>query len=120
MPQTSASRRTAAGATVFDFVGSLARRRFACRLGSRGDVSVYRTTPGVYTIVHLRRESSGGEVIEHRIAQLREEVGGYQLYWKRGNGRWTAYAASGCTDFIDSIDACLGEISRDPFGCFWS
>jgi hypothetical protein len=69
--------------------------------------------------VHQHRQSCGAEVVESRIAQLRAVCGGYQLFWKKGNGRWTAYSGQGAEPFVGSIDECLVEIARDPFGCYW-
>ncbi len=120
MPQISASRRNDRSATVFDFLSVLARRCLACRVGSRGMVSVYQSAVGVFTVVHQRRDAVDGEVIEHRIAQLRESEGRYQLFWKKCNGRWTAYCCDGSTEFAGSIAECFSEVSRDRLGCFWS
>lgn len=121
MPLTSASPSRARVATVFDFLPALARRRLASRTGSRGNVHLFESSAGVFTIVHQRRESCGGELVESRIAQLRAaDAGAWQLFWKKGNGRWTAYSAPGCEPFVGSIDECLCEIARDPFGCYWT
>lgn len=120
MPLSSASPRTSRLATVFDFLPALARRHLACRVGSRGHVHVFASDDGVFTLTHQHRSASGGELVIDRIAQLRV-VGedSYQLFWKKGNGRWTAYCGEGTAHFIGSIDDCLCEISRDPFGCYW-
>ena len=121
MPLTSASSLTSRLATVFEFLPALARRHLASRVGSRGAVHIFASAAGVFTLVHQRREHGGAEVVESRIAQLRAQCsGGYQLFWKKGNGRWTAYSAPGCEPFVGSIDDCLAEIARDPFGCYWS
>ena len=122
MPLTSASPLASRLATVFDFLPALARRHFASRVGLRGSVHVFASAAGVFTLVHQRRESCGNEIVESRIAQLRTACSGddgYQLFWKKGNGRWTAYCAPGCEPFVGSIDECLVEIARDPFGCYW-
>ncbi|MFN2425190.1 MAG: DUF3024 domain-containing protein [Candidatus Binatia bacterium] len=123
MPLTSASPRTSRLATVFDFLPALARRHLASRVGPRGGVHVFESAVGVFTLVHQRREGCGSDLVESRIAQLRAvcaDGDGYQLFWKKGNGRWTVYSAPGCEPFVGSIDECLAEISRDPFGCYWS
>lgn len=119
MPLTSASSALSRVATVFDFLPALARRHLASRVGPRGGVHVFASAEGVFTIVHQYREGCVSELCESRIAQLRATVGGYQLYWKKGNGRWTAYSAPGAEPFVGSIDDCFAEIARDPFGCYW-
>jgi hypothetical protein len=122
MPLTSASPLSNRLATVFDFLPALARRRFAARLGSRGSVRVISGSDGVLTLAHQYRASGGSELVEQRFAQLRGSrgAGDYQLFWKKGNGRWTAYCGGGSDPFVGSIDECLREIARDPFGCYWS
>jgi hypothetical protein len=121
MPLTSASPRTSRLATVFDFLPALVRRHLAARVGSRGVVHVFAAANGVFTLVHQRSQSCVGEIIEDRIAQLRATAGnGYQLFWKKGNGRWTAYCAEGGEAFVGSLDECLSEVARDPYGCYWS
>lgn len=81
---------------------------------------MFSSAGGIFTLVHQHRVLCAGEIIEDRIAQLRCVDGGYQLFWKKGNGRWTAYCGQGCDPFVGSIDDCLSEIARDPFGCYWS
>jgi hypothetical protein len=121
MPLTSASSALSRVATVFDFLPALARRHLASRIGARGGVHVFASAAGVFTLVHQYREGCASELCESRFAQLRVTgSGGYQLYWKKGNGRWTAYSAPGAEPFVGSIDECLAEIARDPFGCYWS
>ena len=123
MPLTSASPLASRLATVFDFLPALARRHLAARVGSRGTIQVFAAPSGVFTLVHRHRQACGEETPGDRIAQLRATPGRcdvYQLFWKKGNGRWTAYCAEGCKPFIGSIDECLCEIARDPFGCYWS
>ena len=121
MPLTSASPDSTRIASVFEFLPALARRHLAQRVGSRGTIQVFAAAGGVFTLVHQHRVSCGSELVELRIAQLRRAAGdAYQLFWKRGNGRWTAYCAGGSQPFVGSIDDCLGEIARDPLGCYWS
>lgn len=122
MPLTSASSVASRIATVFDFLPALARKHLASRVGPRGSVHVFASAEGVYTLVHQYREGCASELCESRIAQLRATCGGdgYQLFWKKGNGRWTAYSAPGAGPFVGSIDECLAEIARDPFGCYWA
>lgn len=122
MPVTSASPVSSRVATVFDFLPALARRRFAARIGSRGTVRVIAGNDGVLTLAHQFRASAAAELVELRFAQLRggAEAGDYHLFWKKGNGRWTAYCGGGSEPFVGSIDECLREIARDPFGCYWS
>lgn len=125
MPFSSASPLTSSLATVFEFLPALARRHLACRIGSRGSIQVLATSPGVFTLALQQRVQCGGDVIENRFAQLRVtgDDGGddcYQLYWKNGSGRWTAYCGQGTDPLRGSIDECLSEIARDPCGCYWS
>jgi hypothetical protein len=123
MPLTSASPLASRLATVFDFLPALARRHLAARVGQRGTVHIFASADGVFTLVHQRRQGCGAELVEDRIAQLRVVAGSsdsYQLFWKRGNGRWTSYCGQGCEPFLGSIDECLCEIARDPLGCYWS
>lgn len=124
MPLTSASPLARRLATVFDFLPALARRHLAARVGPRGNVHIFASADGVFTLVHQRRQGCGSELVEERIAQLRAVAGStdsYQLFWKRGNGRWTSYCCGeGCEPFLGSIDECLSEIARDPLGCYWS
>lgn len=120
MARTSASRKSQRTFTVFDFVPFLVRRVLAWRIGPRG-VLLSRTSPnGVLTVVHRLRDGCSGEIMERRIAQLRPETDSYQLYWKKGNGRWTAYYDDRGDAFVGSLADCLREISRDPFSCYWS
>jgi hypothetical protein len=121
MPLTSASPQASRIATVFDFLGALARRHLAQRVGARGTIQVLSPASGIFTLVHQHRVSCGGELIEHRIAQLRAMTDdSYQLFWKKGTGRWTVYSTDASQPFIASIDECLAEIARDPYGCYWS
>lgn len=120
MPQSTASPLSSRQAAVFDFLPALARRAFASRLGTRGVVQVFGSNDGVYTLVHQRRVALATEVVEERFAQLRSVAGGYQLFFKKGNGRWTAYCGRSGDTFAGSIDECFAEVARDPFGCFWS
>ncbi len=75
---------------------------------------------GVITIVHRVRDAASNDVVDHRIAQLRPDDDLYQLFWKKGNGRWTAYYDDRGERVVGSLAECLEEISRDPFGCYWS
>jgi hypothetical protein len=120
MARTSVSRKSQRTLTVYDFVPFLVRRVLGWRIGPRG-VLLSRTSPsGVLTVVHRLRDGCSGEIMERRIAQLRPEVDTYQLYWKKGNGRWTAYYDDRGDAFVGSLADCLREISRDPFSCYWS
>jgi hypothetical protein len=74
---------------------------------------------GVVTVVHKIRDACNGETVDRRIAQLRPSKGAYHLYWKKGNGRWTAYYDDRGDVFAGSLSECLTEISRDPFSCYW-
>ena len=120
MARTSVSRKSQRTFSVFEFVPFLVRRVLGWRIGPRG-VLLSRTSPnGVLTVVHRLRDGCSGEIVERRIAQLRPETDSYQLYWKKGNGRWTAYYDDRGDAFVGSLADCLREISRDPFSCYWS
>jgi hypothetical protein len=119
MARTSASRKSQRASLVYDFVPYFVRRALGWRIGPRG-VLLARSNPnGVITVVHKLRDGCNGETVDRRIAQLRPETAGYQLYWKKGNGRWTAYYDDHGDVFIGSLADCLSEISRDPFSCYW-
>jgi hypothetical protein len=120
MPRTSASPLASGLAVVFDFLPALARHHLATRVGLRGSIRIFTSGEGKLTLVHQHRVSCGAELVEDRIAQLRPVAGGYQLFWKKGNGRWTAYCGRDCDPFVGSLDVCFTEIARDPFGCYWS
>jgi hypothetical protein len=121
MARSSLSTRTHRGATVYNFVPFLVRAQLGWRIGARGVLLARTSSLGVITVVHRRREAgAGADVVDHRIAQLRPDARRYQLYWKKGNGRWTAYYDERGERFVGSLAECLEEISRDPFGCYWS
>ncbi len=120
MPRSSPSRKTQRGATLYSFVPFLVRRQLGWRIGARGILLARASSLGVITVVHRRRDPITGDAIDHRIAQLRPDGARYQLYWKKGNGRWTAYYDERGERFAGSLAECLEEISRDPFGCYWS
>lgn len=122
MSQSSASPLSSRQAAVFEFLPALARRVFASRVGARGAVQVFSTPEGIHTLVHQHRVKCAVEMAEERFAQLRVVGGGdrYQLFFKKGNGRWTAYCGRRSDIFAGSIDECFAEVARDPFGCFWS
>ncbi|HYB98297.1 MAG TPA: hypothetical protein VEC57_04105 [Candidatus Limnocylindrales bacterium] len=119
MARSSVSEKTQHGATVFDFLPFLVRRQLGWRVGTRGEI-LARASAGVITVVHRAPDACGCDVVDQRIAQLRPQGDRYQLFWKKGNGRWTAYCHAGGDTFCGSIADCLSEISRDPFGCYWS
>lgn len=75
---------------------------------------------GVITVIHRVRDAVSSEIVDHRIAQLRPESGLYQLFWKKGNGRWTAYYDERGERVVGPLAECLDEIARDPFGCYWT
>jgi hypothetical protein len=75
---------------------------------------------GVITVIHRLRDGCSGETVEQRIAQFRPGRSGYQLFWKKGNGRWTSYYDKHGDLVTGSLAECLDEVSRDPFGCYWS
>lgn len=120
MARSSASRKSQQRAAVFDFVPFLVRRQLDWRVRGRGALQAQSAPGGIITLVHHTRGASAGDVVEQRIAQLRPEAGCFRLFWKNGNGRWTAYCDSCGKGLVASLAECIAEISRDPFGCYWS
>ena len=120
MARTSASRKSQQAATIYDFVPFFIRRSLGWRIGPRGVLLSRANASGVITVVHRLRDACSGETLDRRIAQLRPETKAYQLFWKKGNGRWTAYYDERGEVFVGSLAECLSEISRDPFSCYWS
>ena len=120
MARISPSRRSPGGGTVHSFLPFLVRRQLGWRIGSRGVLLARTSSVGVVTVVHRVRDACSNDVIDQRIAQLRPQSGAYQLFWKKGNGRWTAYYDERGERVVASLADCLDEISRDPFGCYWS
>jgi len=119
MARTSASRKSQRATIVYDFVPYFVRRMLGWRIGPRG-VLLSRANPnGTITVVHKLRDACSGETVDRRIAQLRMDTDGYQLFWKKGNGRWTAYYDDRGDVFVGSLSECVAEISRDPFNCYW-
>jgi hypothetical protein len=119
MPRTSVSRKAQRATLVYEFLPYFVRRTLGWRIGPRG-VLITRSNPGgTITVVHKIRDACTGETVDRRIAQLRPETFAYQLYWKKGNGRWTAYYDDRGDVFVGSLADCLSEISRDPFSCYW-
>ena len=104
---------------VHDFVSFFVRHVLGWRVGPRGILSARSTSNGSITVLHRARDGCSGNTVERRIAQLRWQEGAYQLFWKKGNGRWTAYYDKHGDLTLGSLAECLEEISRDPFGCYW-
>ncbi len=120
MARTSASRKQQRIAVVYDFLPFLVRRVLGWRIGPRGHLFARSSAASILTVVHRIRDACSGDTVERRIAQLRPgRAISYQLFWKKGNGRWTAYYDKHGDLVIGSLALCLEEISRDPFGCFW-
>ncbi len=120
MARTSASRKPQRAASVHDFVPFFVRRVLGWRIGPRGVLLARTNSNGVVTIVHRLRDGCSGETVDRRIAQMRPDNWTYRLFWKKGSGRWTAYYDGHGDPFAGSLAECLGEISRDPFNCYWS
>ena len=94
-------------------------RRLLHSCVDRGEVHVTLTDEG-YTIYHCYRSISTARQNEMPIAQLRPAEGSsFQVYWRRGSGRWWPYHDSEERPFSASFDRCIDEISKDPWGCFW-
>src|SRR5574341_820170 len=102
-----------------DFTQAYIRRALEPRLQGHGTIDIRRSGPWNVTIVHRYVSEWNGREIALPVAQLRHKGHRLGLYWKRANGRWVPYEASDETPFIGSLDACLKEIDRDRWGCFW-
>ena len=86
---------------------------------SRGEVHVVRTAEG-YTIYHHYRSAHNAKDLEMPVAQLRaSENSTFEVYWRRGSGRWWAYHDIEERPFVTTFDRCMDEIMKDPWGCFW-
>jgi hypothetical protein len=85
----------------------------------RGEVHVVLTEEG-YTIYHHDRITPSGKKLEMPIAQLRPvEAGMFQVFWRRGSGRWWPYHDGEERSFVAIFERCMDEITKDPWGCFW-
>jgi hypothetical protein len=78
-----------------------------------GEVEVERRGRRL-TIRVARPDRRGRAPARADVAQLRAESDGrFALFWSRATGGWAAYG------FTGSLDACVREVRRDAFGCFW-
>ncbi|HVN87124.1 MAG TPA: DUF3024 domain-containing protein [Candidatus Binatia bacterium] len=103
-----------------DFTEAYVRRMLEPRLQGHGKIEVKKSRQWGFTIVHRYTSEWNGRAVAMPIAQLRPAGQRMQLYWKRANGRWTAYETNGHgKPFVDSLDCCLKEIDTDRWGCFW-
>ena len=85
----------------------------------RGEVHVVRTAEG-YTIYHHYRSATNAKELQMPIAQLRSVMDDmFELFWRRGSGRWWTYHDIEERPFIAPFNRCMDEISKDPWGCFW-
>jgi hypothetical protein len=117
-----ASRRDGADreqAVMGDFTAAYVRRALEPRLQGHGTIEVKKSGQWGVTIVHRYVSEWNGREVSMPIAQLRPNGKMTQLYWKRANGRWTAYESNAHGPFVDSLDGCLKEIDIDRWGCFW-
>ena len=102
-----------------DFTELYIRRALEPRLQGHGTIDVRRSPSWGLIIVHRYTSEWNGRKVALPVAQLRSKGEKLGLYWKRANGRWVAYDAADDTPFIGSLDACLKEIDRDRWSCFW-
>lgn len=81
----------------------------------KGDGEVVVTRRGRAITVAVTRPPSGRLAsVRSLIAQLRQERdGAFTLFWQRATGGWEEYGLAG------TLDECLAEVRRDPYGCFW-
>lgn len=101
-----------------DLTQVYAQRALAPRVRG-GRIVIEKSVHGNVTILHAHRGHSHGGDVRTPIAQLRTRGQKLQLYWLRANGRWVAYQDDAQRPFFGSLQACLREIHRDPWGCFW-
>ena len=102
-----------------DFTQAYVNRVLAPRLRGCGRVMVKRTSRNAFTIVYRYRSGWNGRLVALPIARLRLVEGSLQLFWQRANGRWVPYEDDSRRPFIGSLNACVSEIQRDRWGCFW-
>jgi hypothetical protein len=102
-----------------DFTAVYIRRALEARIQGHGTIDVRRNGPTGVTIVHRYTSEWNGRQVSLPVAQLRNRGKQLQLFWKRTNGRWTPYEGGHQAPFTGSLDACLKEIERDRWGCFW-
>jgi hypothetical protein len=102
-----------------DFTSVYIRRTLEPRLRGHGKIDVRRTGLWALTIVHRYVSEWNGREVALPVARLRTRGQQLELYWKRANGRWTRYGDNEDTPFTGSLDACLKQIDRDRWGCFW-
>jgi hypothetical protein len=104
---------------TLDFTSAYIRRALQPRLAGHGRIDVRKARPQGFTIVHRYTSEWNGRSVALPVAQLRACGQNLRLYWKRSNGRWTPYESAQEAPFIGSLVACLKEIDRDRWGCFW-
>lgn len=102
-----------------DFTAIYIRRALEPRIQGHGTIDVTRNGPTGVTIVHRYTSEWNGREVALPVAQLRNQGRELQLFWKRTNGRWVPYGGNEKAPFTGSLDACLKEIDRDRWGCFW-
>ena len=101
-----------------DFTVAFVRRMLEPRLRGHGVIEV-ECKASRYTIWHSYTSEWNGRSVKMPIAQLRAIGTELQLFWKRTNGRWSAYGGDGDRPFVETLGACLREIERDHWHCFW-
>jgi hypothetical protein len=102
-----------------DFTAAYIRRALEARLGGHGSIDVLRKGLAGVVIIHRYVSEWNGRHVALPVAKLRANGARLQLFWQRTNGRWAPYGGEEQTAFTGSLDACLKEIDRDRFGCFW-
>jgi len=108
------------GVDTRDFTSVYIRRALEPRLRGHGTIDVKRSGALGLTIVHRYVSEWNGRSVALPVAQLRARGKQLDLYWKRANGRWAPYEnRQDAPPFSGSLDACLKEIDRDRWGCFW-
>lgn len=101
-----------------DLTQAYAQRALGPRVRG-GRIVVEKTAPGNVTIFYAHRNQWRGDDVKTPVAQLRARGQKLQLYWQRGSGRWVVYQDDARRPFFGSLQDCLREIHRDPWGCFW-
>jgi hypothetical protein len=95
------------------------RRALEPRLQGHGRVGLRRSRISGFTIVHRYTSEWNGREVEVPVAQLRRKGQKLQLFWRRANGRWVPYEGGEEAPFVGNLAACLKEIERDRWRCFW-
>jgi len=104
---------------MVDFTEVYIRRALEPRLQGHGRITVRKSAPAGFTILHRYTSEWNGREVALPVARLRTKGQKIHLYWKHASGRWVPYENGDDAPFVGSLDACLKEIDHDRWGCFW-